>query len=53
VTQNIVHWGTGAGWGMQFGVVARSFCRQSPPAGLALGAAAWATAAAARLRTCS
>jgi len=40
-TQNAVHWATGIGWGVQFGVLAASLRRPAWRLGLALGPAAW------------
>ncbi|MPY94027.1 MAG: hypothetical protein GEV08_13470 [Acidimicrobiia bacterium] len=44
LTQNVVHWGTGVAWGVQFGVVAGSLRRPSWLGGLVLGPVAWVTA---------
>jgi hypothetical protein len=46
-TQNVVHWATGIGWGVQFGVVAASLRRPSWRLGLVLGPTAWLTSYAA------
>jgi hypothetical protein len=40
-TQTVVHWGTGIGWGVQFGLVVGSRRSISWHAGLALGPIAW------------
>jgi hypothetical protein len=41
VTTNIVHWATGIGWGLQYGVVAGSTSRHRWLGAAALGPAAW------------
>jgi len=43
LTQNVVHWGTGAAWGAELGLVAGSRRRVSWRAGLALGPVVWLT----------
>jgi hypothetical protein len=44
LTQNVVHWGTGLGWGALFGVAAGSDRRSWWSAGIVLGSVAWLTA---------
>jgi hypothetical protein len=40
-TTNLVHWATGAGWGVQFGLIASQASRRRWMVGLSLGPAAW------------
>jgi hypothetical protein len=40
-TTNLVHWATGVGWGLQYGLVAAKVPRHRWLPGLALGPAAW------------
>lgn len=40
---NIVHWATGAGWGVSHGIINGSMSKTRALAGLATGAAAWVT----------
>ena len=40
-TTNIVHWGTGIGWGIQYGALAGRMARYPWMCALALGPAAW------------
>jgi hypothetical protein len=40
-TTNLVHWATGIGWGLQYGVVASRTSRHPLARALALGPAAW------------
>jgi len=43
LTNNVVHWATGAQWGALYGAAAGSAAAASPVLGLLLGAAAWGT----------
>ena len=38
---NVVHWATGIGWGVQYGVLASTTSRHTSARALALGPAAW------------
>jgi hypothetical protein len=40
-TTNLVHWATGAGWGLQFGLIVSKASRRRWMLGLSLGPAAW------------
>ena len=40
-TTNLVHWATGVGWGIQFGLIVSKASRRRWIAGLSLGPAAW------------
>lgn len=40
-TTNLVHWATGAGWGLQYGLLANKMARPPWMLGLSLGPAAW------------
>lgn len=44
LTNNAVHWATGAQWGALYGLAVRSRDAPSPALGLGLGAAAWGSA---------
>lgn len=40
-TTNLVHWATGVGWGIQFGLIVSKMSRRRWIVGLSLGPAAW------------